>query len=121
MPTFILLTSLQPMFDVPLPGVDSLPGLAAHVVDVAAELPRLAQVHRHVHGQLVQAPPLLRRANGLRVFLVDRRTKSVMSPWSLYQMGSCSFTSPTLPARIPTGLIICYSLYPSFGVITDLT
>lgn len=64
-------SSLQPMFDVPLPGVDSLPGLAAHVVDVAAELPSLAQVHCHVHGQLVQAPPLLRRANGLRVFLSE--------------------------------------------------
>lgn len=87
MPTFILLTSLQPMLDVPLPGVDGLPGLAAHVVDVAAELPRPAQVQRHVHGQLVEAPPFLRHADGARVFLMDSRTKSVMSPRSLYQMG----------------------------------
>lgn len=57
------------MFDVGLPGVDGLPRLAAHVVDVGAELPGPAQVDHHVRGQLLQTFPFLRQPDGLRVFL----------------------------------------------------
>lgn len=67
------LTFVQPVFHVHLPGVDGLAGLAAHVVDVAAELPGPAQVDRGAHGQLLQAPALLRQSDGLRVFLRGTR------------------------------------------------
>lgn len=35
----LTLTFFQPVFDIRLPGVDGLAGLAAHVVDVGAEVP----------------------------------------------------------------------------------
>lgn len=57
------------MFDVRLPGVDGLVGLAAHVVDVGAELRGPAEVDRHAHRQLLQSPPLLRQTDGVRIFL----------------------------------------------------
>lgn len=65
------------MFDVGLPGVDGLPGLAAHVVDVGAELPGPAQVDRHAHGQLLQTLSFLRQPDGLRVFLRENRRNKV--------------------------------------------
>lgn len=65
------------MFDIGLPGVDGFPGLAAHVVDVGAELPGAAQVDRHAHGQLLQAFSLLRQPDGLRVFLRKHRMDKV--------------------------------------------
>lgn len=72
------LTFVQPVFDVGLPGVDGLPGFAAHVVDVGAELPGPAQVDRHAHGQLLQTFSFLRQPDGLRVFLTgENRRKKV--------------------------------------------
>lgn len=67
------LTFVQPVFDVGLSGVDGLPGLAAHVVDVGAELPGPTQVDCHAHGQLLQTSSFLRQPDGLRVFL--RKTR----------------------------------------------
>lgn len=60
------------MFDIGLPGVDGLPGLAAHVVDVGAELPGPTQIDRRAHRQLLQSSPLLCQADGLRIFLSRR-------------------------------------------------
>lgn len=57
------------MFDVCLPGVDGLVGLAAHVVDVGAELRGSTEVDRYAHRQLLQSPPLLRQTDGVGIFL----------------------------------------------------
>lgn len=70
------LTFVQPVFDVGLSGVDGLPGLAAHVVDVGAELPGPTQVDCHAHGQLLQTSSFLRQPDGLRVFLRKTRKQA---------------------------------------------
>lgn len=67
------------MFDIGLPGVDGLSGLAAHVVDVGAELRGPAQIDRRAHRQLLQPSPLLRQANGLRIFLSGQHKRPVFS------------------------------------------
>lgn len=64
-------TFVQPVFDISFSGVDGLVSLAAHVVDVGAELPGPTQIDRSTHCQLLQSSPLLRQANGLRIFLPE--------------------------------------------------
>lgn len=62
---------VQPVFDISLPGVNGLLSLAAHVVDVRAELPGPGQIDRHAHRQLLQTSAFLCQANGLRIFLSE--------------------------------------------------
>lgn len=70
-----MLTFIEPVFDVCLSGVDGLVGLAAHVVDVGAELRGPAEVDRYAHRQLLESPPLLCQTDGVRIFL-RRRTQT---------------------------------------------
>lgn len=57
------------MFDVSLTRVHCLPGDAADVMDVGAQLPRSCQVDRYVHAQHLRASLFFRYADGLGIFL----------------------------------------------------